>query len=71
MKRSTQRILTTHAGSFPRPDELLSLLTAATFCRAYASSSTSRCLRQAPMPVTQRDPDSRSDAERNPARACK
>ena len=28
MKRSTQRILTTHTGSFPRPDELLSLLTA-------------------------------------------
>ena len=28
MQRSTQRILTTHAGSFPRPDELLSLLTA-------------------------------------------
>jgi 5-methyltetrahydropteroyltriglutamate--homocysteine methyltransferase len=26
MKRSTDRILTTHAGSLPRPDELLPLL---------------------------------------------
>ena len=29
MKRSTERILTTHTGSLPRPSELLPLITAA------------------------------------------
>ena len=28
MKRSTERILTTHAGSLPRPDHVLALLVA-------------------------------------------
>ena len=35
MKRSTDRILTTHAGSLPRPGDLLELIQAKATGRAY------------------------------------
>jgi len=41
MKRSTERILTTHVGSLPRPADLLDMMHA----KARASRSTSRATR--------------------------
>ena len=35
MKRSTDRILTTHAGSLPRPDDLRELVTAKASAQPY------------------------------------
>src|ERR1700731_4453573 len=39
MKRSSQRILTTHTGSLPRPDDLMVLLRAKEAGEAYAAAA--------------------------------
>ena len=47
MKRSTDRILTTHVGSLPRPPDLLGFLEARETGRAFEQSAFDACLAHA------------------------
>ena len=53
MQRSTERILTTHAGSLPRPDDLRRLLTAQDTGRPYDREAFARRVRSAVAEVVQ------------------
>jgi 5-methyltetrahydropteroyltriglutamate--homocysteine methyltransferase len=54
MQRSTERILTTHAGSLPRPEDLWDLLIAKDEGRPYDREAFARQLRSAVMEVVQK-----------------
>jgi len=47
MKRSTERMLTTHAGSLPRPDDLRDMLIAKDEGRRYDQAAFARRVRSA------------------------
>src|SRR5213593_2791 len=53
MRRSTERILTTHAGSLPRPDDLRDMLMAKDEGRPYDQETFARHVRSAVAEVVQ------------------
>lgn len=53
MQRSTERILTTHAGSLPRPDDLWDLLIAKDAGQPYDQEAFTRRVRRAVAEVVQ------------------
>lgn len=58
MMRSTHRILTTHAGSLPRPDDLRALVTAKAGGQPYAEDALARRVRSAVAEVVRRQVES-------------
>jgi 5-methyltetrahydropteroyltriglutamate--homocysteine methyltransferase len=54
MQRSTERLLTTHAGSLPRPDDLWDMLIAKDAGQPYAQEALARRVRSAVAEVVQR-----------------
>lgn len=61
MKRSTDRILTTHAGSLPRPDDLREMITAKDEGRAYDPDALGRRVGSAVVEVVRMQIDSGID----------
>ena len=61
MKRSTERILTTHAGSLPRPDDLRDMLIAKDEGRAYDQAAFATRVRRAVAEVVQQQLESGID----------
>src|SRR5262245_58333705 len=54
MKRSTRRILTTHTGSLPRPDDLLGLMTAKESEQHYDRGALDSSIRSAVSDIVRR-----------------
>ena len=61
MKRSSDRILTTHAGALPRPDDLTELLTARHEGQPYDADALTRGLQSAVVEVVQKQVESGID----------
>ncbi|MCZ6547937.1 MAG: hypothetical protein O6837_07455, partial [Deltaproteobacteria bacterium] len=61
MKKSTERILTTHAGSLPRPDDLWTMLIAKDNGQPYDQEVFARRLRSAVAEVVKKQIDSGID----------
>ena len=62
MMRSTHRILTTHAGSLPRPDDLRALVTAKAGGQPYAEDALARRVRSAVAEVVRKQVESGIDS---------
>jgi 5-methyltetrahydropteroyltriglutamate--homocysteine methyltransferase len=60
MMRSTHRILTTHAGSLPRPDDLRALVTAKAGGQPYAQDALAGRVRSAVAEVVRKQVESAS-----------
>src|SRR5688572_32168967 len=61
MKRSTERILTTHVGSLSRPDALVPILTAKDRGQPYDRDAYARLVREAVADVVRRQTDAAVD----------
>src|SRR5262245_47588366 len=61
MKRSMDRILTTHVGSLSRPDDLVTVLTAKDRAQPYDREAYSRLVREAVADVVRRQTDAGVD----------
>src|ERR671922_2856018 len=61
MKRSTDRILTTHVGSLSRPDDLVAVLTAKDRGQPYDREAYTRLVRDAVADVVRRQTDAGVD----------
>src|SRR2546426_1628576 len=62
MMRSTHRILTTHAGGLPRPDDLRALVTAKAGGQPYAEDALARRVRSAVAEVVRKQVESGIDS---------
>jgi len=60
MKRSTRRILTTHTGSLPRPQDLLAMMTAKEAGEPYDREALSTSIRSAVTAIARRQAEAAS-----------